>query len=147
MMSIMDNLLSYQGVIAYDTYEDRLRYLQKNGTIGVITYGFNRWINQNFYKSKEWKVIRNKVIIRDNGCDLGIDGMFLDKHDIIIHHINEITENDILYCSEKLMDMNNLICSSRRTHNAIHYKTDKIPDPYVFKEREQNDQAPWKNRR
>lgn len=140
----MDKLLNYNGLIKLHTYEERLRYLQKDGTIGDITYGFKRWINQEFYRSREWKSLRDRVIIRDNGCDLGIDGMYLDKRNIIIHHINEITEEDIIRRTWKLMDMDNLICCSRRTHNAIHYKTDKIPDPYKYQERKPNDQAPWK---
>lgn len=144
MRNTMDKVLSYKGLIALPTYEERLKYLQKGGTIGEITYGFNRWINQEFYMSKEWRRIRNQVIIRDNGCDLAVDGMFLDKRDIIIHHINEITEDDIINVSQKLMDMDNLVCTSKRTHNAIHYKTDKVPNPYYFKERTPNDTVPWK---
>lgn len=141
----MSDKLSYNSLILLPTYEERLRYLQKNGTVGAITYGSNRWINQEFYRSLEWKKIRNLVIIRDNGCDLGIDGMHLDSHNIIIHHINEITEEDIINRSWKLMDMDNLICTSRRTHNAIHYETDIVPNPYKYVERRPNDQIPWKN--
>lgn len=144
MRTMRDKRLSYSELIKIPTYEGRLKYLQKDGAVGDITYGSNRWINQEFYRSKEWRSLRDKVIIRDNGCDLGVDGMFLDRRDIIIHHINEITEDDIINRTDKLMDMDNLVCTSKRTHNAIHYKTNKIPDPYKFKEREPNDQAPWK---
>lgn len=140
----MSRWLTYSELIRFPTYEERLHYLQKNGKVGEFTFGGDRWINQEFYKSKEWKDIRQIVIIRDNGCDLAIDGMYLDSRNIIIHHLNEITERDILERTPRLFDLNNLVVTSRRTHNAIHYKTDQVPDPYQFTERTENDLFPWK---
>lgn len=102
------------------TFEERFEYLKLNGSVGSETFGFDRYLNQQFYRSKEWKRIRDQVIIRDNGCDLGIPGR--EIHDkIIIHHINPISVKDICDSDDFLMNPDYLVCVSHSTHNAIHY--------------------------
>lgn len=111
---------SYSDMILLSTFEERLKYLQTRNLVGENTFGPDRWINQRFYKSKEWKDIRNKVIIRDNGCDLAIPELtILDR--IYIHHINPINIDDFSNNVNKLTDLDNLICVSFNTHQAIHY--------------------------
>lgn len=133
---------SYSELIKLKTYEDRLKYLKLHGKVSAETFGYDRYLNQMFYKTPEWKSIRNKVIVRDNACDLGI----LDRDIrscIIVHHINPITLNDILNRSLKLLDLENLICTTKRTHDGIHYGNDDI----VFAgptERSPNDTIPWR---
>ncbi len=111
---------TYKELINFQTLESRFDYLKLDGTIGDLTFGHNRWINQNLYKSASWKSIRRKIIIRDQGCDLGIiDFPIFDL--IIVHHINPISVEDIEKGSDKVYDLNNLICCSKRTHDAIHF--------------------------
>lgn len=102
------------------TFEDRYEYLRIGGVIGKESFGFDRYINQNFYISKEWRQIRNRIIVRDNSCDLGIDGRDLFSR-VTIHHINPITLDDIENGRECVLDPENLICTSHNTHMAIHY--------------------------
>lgn len=113
------------------TFKERYDYLRIGSAVGAETFGFDRYLNQAFYRSKEWKKIRNEVIIRDNGCDLGIEGF--EIHDrIYIHHMNPITEDDILDRSEGILDPEFLICVSFNTHQAIHFGDfDLIPKPPV----------------
>lgn len=134
---------TYLELIKLQTLEERFRYLKLKGAVGEATFGYDRYLNQIFYKSDEWKSIRNKVILRDKGCDLGILDFPIDKH-IIIHHINPITKEDILNRSEKLFDLNNLICVSDRTHKAIHYGDESLLPICNFIDRKPNDQCPWK---
>jgi hypothetical protein len=103
-----------------DTFEERYQYLRLTGTVGLRTFGFDRWINQGFYKSREWKSARDKVISRDNGCDLGIPGYEIYSG-LLVHHMNPITLLDIEHGEEFIIDPNYLITTSIRTHNAIHY--------------------------
>lgn len=110
---------TYSEMMKYDTYEDRLRYLITNSKVGEDTFGYDRYLNQMFYKSAEWKHIRDDVILRDNGCDLGIEGMNLSK--VLIHHMNPISKFDILNRTDLLMNPEYLVCVSHDTHNAIHY--------------------------
>lgn len=132
---------TYDELISYLSFEERLKYLQINGFVGKETFGFDRYINQRFYSSEEWKRIRDIVIIRDNGCDLGIkDRTIFDR--IIIHHMNPITVSDISESSDLLMNPRFLICVSHDTHNAIHYGSEvKNVDPII---RRPNDTCPWK---
>lgn len=132
----------YSELIALPTYKERYEYLRLRGNVGVDTFGFDRYLNQNFYRSAEWKRIRDQVIVRDNGCDLGIEDRMIPGR-ILIHHMNPITEKDIIYRSEFLMDPEYLICVSHITHNAIHYGDESllIPD---FVARTKNDTCPWK---
>lgn len=134
---------TYSELSSLKTFEERYEYLRLGGRVGAETFGYDRYLNQVFYKDPEWKSVRDKVIIRDNGCDLGIDGRTINSR-VIVHHINPITKDDILNRAPCLFDMNNLICTTKRTHDAIHYSDDDllIKDPV---ERSKNDTCPWKN--
>lgn len=111
---------TYNELRRLNTFEDRFNYLSLEGYVGESTFGFDRWINQIFYRSREWKRARNYVIVRDNGCDLGIEGheIFVD---LIVHHMNPIALKDIQNSSEWLLEPQYLITTSLQTHNAIHY--------------------------
>lgn len=111
---------TYKEMSRLETFEERFDYLKLNGSVGSDTFGFDRWLNQKFYRSKEWKRRRDQIIIRDNGCDLGIPGREIQGK-IIIHHINPITIEDICDITEYLMNPDYLVCTSQNTHNAIHY--------------------------
>lgn len=134
---------SYKELIKIPTFDDRFKYL-KDGTqaVGEKTFGHSRYVNQEFYQSPEWKEVRRKVILRDNACDLGLDGHQIDKG-ALVHHINPITLDDILNRDPKVLDMDNLICVSRRTHNAIHFADESLVI-YNPVERTPNDTCPWK---
>ena len=135
---------SYDEMINLPSYEERFQYLRLRGEVGKDTFGFDRWFNQQFYRSAEWKRIRDAVILRDNGCDLGIPGREIHGK-IIIHHINPISLDDIENGSDKLFDMDNLVTTTHMTHNAIHYGDEHllIHDPV---ERRPGDTCPWKMR-
>ena len=122
----MMNGKSYSEMLRYSSFEDRLKYLKLDGIVCNDTFGHYRYLNQVLYKSSEWKKIRRRVIIRDNGCDLGIAGREIEGQYILVHHINPITIDDILNRSLNVFDLNNLICCTKRTHNAIHYGDKKI---------------------
>lgn len=133
---------TYSELITLPTFEERFAYLQLNGKIGQDTFGFDRYLNQMFYKSKEWKKVRNHVIVRDCGCDLGIEGREI-RGNILIHHINPIEKDDIANSTIYLLDPEFLICTSKNTHDAIHYGDEEllIKDPIG---RRKNDTCPWK---
>ena len=133
---------TYSELIKLSTFEERFKYLKLEGTVCEETFGFDRYLNQIFYKSEEWKRIRRRVIIRDNGCDLAWEEYEI-KGIIIIHHINPITKEDILDRSSKLFDLENLICTSVNTHKAIHYGNEEML-PKKIVERTMNDTCPWK---
>lgn len=140
----MKNKKTYSELIKFNTFEERFDYLKLDGVVGDVTFGHLRYINQIFYKSKEWNSVRDKVILRDNGHDLGLEGMEYDIYGIIlIHHINPITPDDILNRDEKLFDLENLISVSKATHFGIHYGN---RDNLYIKETERraNDTCPWK---
>ena len=125
------------------TFEERFRYLMLNGNVAEDTFGFDRYLNQAFYRSKEWKSVRNFVIMRDGGCDLGIDGLYI--HDrIIIHHMNPITMKDIIQRNPKILDPEYLISVSHMTHNGITYGDDSVIGHYNIVDRKPNDTTPWK---
>lgn len=137
------SIKTYSELIKLTTFEERYRYLKLDGKVGDNTFGFDRYLNQRFYQcDSEWLSIRDKVIIRDKGCDLGIDGRDIYRN-IIIHHINPITKEDIIRRTRKLFDLENLICTSDITHKAIHYGNGDllIKDPI---ERCANDTIPWR---
>lgn len=137
------SIKTYSELIKLTTFEERYRYLKLDGKVGDNTFGFDRYLNQRFYqRDPEWLSIRDKVIIRDKGCDLGIDGRDIYRN-IIIHHINPITKEDIIRRTRKLLDLENLICTSDTTHKAIHYGNGDllIKDPI---ERCANDTIPWR---
>lgn len=133
---------TYSELSKLQTFEERYNYLRLRGDIGKETFGFDRWFNQHFYRSAEWKRIREKVILRDNGCDLGIIGREIPSR-IIIHHINPISLKDIESGSDLLFDPDNLITTTHITHNAIHYGDENllIHDPI---ERKPGDTCPWR---
>ena len=124
------------------TFIDRYNYLKLNGSVGVETFGYERYLNQNLYRSRRWKKARDIVIIRDNGCDLGIEGYDIyDK--IIVHHINPLTPEDIEEDADWIYDPEYLISSSSRTHEAIHFgDASLLPKEPII--RKPNDTCPWK---
>jgi len=137
----MTMIRSYSDLRRLDTLEDRFDYLELGGIVGASTFGFDRWINQYFYHSQEWRHIRNQVIARDQGFDLGaLDAPIRGAH--LIHHMNPITIDDIEDGTENLLDPEFLISTSLRTHNAIHYG-DKRQLPRPFVERSRGDTYLW----
>lgn len=133
---------TYSELITLPTFEERFEYLKLNGVVGQETFGFDRYLNQMFYRSDEWKAIRRQVIIRDNGCDLGIPGREIHSR-ILIHHMNPIRKDDILRRSDFLLNPEYLITTVKNTHDAIHYGDEDLltKDPIV---RHKNDTCPWK---
>lgn len=133
---------SYTGLIQLHTFEDRFSYLNLTGRVGEGTFGYNRIFNQQFYHSSEWRRVRNGIILRDNGCDLGVPGYEIHGR-IYIHHIVPITLEDIQNGEELLFDPNNLICVSKQTHDAIHYGSANTL-PKIPIERTPGDTCPWR---
>jgi hypothetical protein len=132
---------TYSEMIQCSSFEDRYDYLRIGGAIGAATFGHARYINQSFYTSRLWRSIRDAVILRDDGCDLGIgDRQIFDK--ILIHHMNPISEEDVYEQSEFLLDPEFLICTSNNTHNAIHFGDASLL-PQLPIERTRNDTSPW----
>lgn len=129
----MQESRTYSELMSFETFEDRFRYLKLGGEVGRATFGFDRYMNQKFYASKEWKNFRRDIIIRDNGCDLGVnDGLHNIGGKILIHHINPITPYDILNKRlGVLLDPENVICVSHRTHEAIHYSDESLLSTYI----------------
>lgn len=110
----------YSELSRLDTFEERFEYLKLDGSVGWSTFGYDRYLNQDFYRSSEWKQARNGVIVRDNGCDLGISGY--DIHvDLLVHHMNPMLPDDIIHGEEWILDPEYLILTTKETHNAIHY--------------------------
>ena len=139
----MTKIRTYSELITLPTFKERFNYLKLGGKVGEDTFGFERYLNQKFYKLPEWRRIRDIVILRDNGCDLGMDDY--EIHDrIIIHHMNPIESKDILKHSDFILDPDQLICVSHRTHNAIHYGSEDLL-PKEFIPRRPNDTCPWKH--
>ena len=136
------NLRTYSELVQFPTFIERYEYLRLKGKVGEDTFGFDRWLNQNFYRSKEWKRIRDQVILRDNGCDLAIpDREIYGK--AVIHHMNPVSIKDIVDATEYLLNPEFLICTTLDTHNAIHYGDADllVTDPI---ERKPNDTCPWR---
>ncbi len=134
---------TYHELKSLKTFEERFRYLQIRGHVGIDTFGFDRIFNQQFYNSYEWKQIRAKVILRDNGCDLGVPGYDIPGK-ILIHHMNPISIQDIEQSTDILLDPEYLICTTHETHNAIHYGDEKILQSKVLVERRPGDTCPWR---
>ena len=132
----------YTDLRLLSTFEERFEYLKLGGEVGKDTFGFDRWINQRFYKSHEWKQIRRDVIIRDEGRDLGIEGYEL-QNGIYVHHMSPMLPKDIVDASEWILNPEYLICVSFNTHNAIHYGDASLLPKII--ERKPNDTCPWKN--
>ena len=135
---------TYSELVRLETFEERFDYLKLSGVVGMDTFGFDRIFNQQFYSSKEWKRIRDKIIIRDYGCDLGIKGYEIFGQRIYIHHMNPISMKDIATQTEFLLNPEFLITVSHSTHNAIHYGGKELiaQEPIV---RTKNDTCPWKH--
>lgn len=135
---------TYEELITIPTFEERYHYLKLNGQVGEETFGFDRYLNQTFYTSDEWRKVRRDIIVRDLGCDLGMPDREI-KGKIIVHHMNPIMVKDILHRSEFLLDPNYLICTLDSTHKAIHYG-----DEHLLRlapvERTPFDTCPWKRR-
>ena len=132
----------YQEMVKLKTFEERFLYLKLHGDVGFPTFGPERELNQRFYQSKEWRNLRNQVIVRDNGCDLAFPEMeLLDK--IYIHHINPILPDDFSNNTNKLFDLNNLVCVSFNTHQAIHYGNNDFTKISGLSERKPNDTRLW----
>ncbi len=138
----MSTIKLYSELIQIPSFIERYNYLKLDGVVGEETFGFERYLNQSFYHSSEWRSVRDKIIIRDEGCDLGIPGREIVGR-IYIHHLNSITRDDVLSRSGVLIDPENLICVSKRTHNAIHYGDENLlmHNPIV---RTKNDTCPWR---
>lgn len=136
------NIRTYSELSQLATFEERYRYLRLGGRVGKETFGFDRWINQMFYKDPEWLKVRDIVIMRDNGCDLGIEGREIYSR-IIVHHMNPITKADILDRSKFLLDPEYLICTVKNTHDAIHYGDESLLITLPI-ERSKNDTCPWR---
>jgi len=133
---------SYKELIQLETLEERFDYLSIGGIVGEETFGDSRWVNQQLYTSSFWRSIRQNVIVRDNGCELGIQEFEIPGL-IIVHHINTITEDDILERRKCVFDMNNLICASFYVHEAIHYGDRKLLPSYILIERKPGDTTLW----
>lgn len=142
MMSSTKIIRSYEALIKIPTFEERFEYLKLSSKVGQATFGYERYLNQAFYNSPEWRKFRRQIIIRDSGCDLAMEGHEITDR-VEIHHINPITPEDIEKGSGMLMDPDNVICTSTRTHKAIHFGDVLLlpKDPVV---RKPNDQCPWK---
>lgn len=134
---------SYAELITIPSFEDRFEYLKIKGNVGEVTFGSQRYLNQMLYRNPQWKSIRNKVIIRDNGCDLAHPDYEINGQAAYIHHINPITIDDIVNENPKIFDLNNLITTTFQTHQAIHYGSRDILllNPI---ERKPNDTCPWR---
>lgn len=137
----MSKSRSYSQLRQLPTFLERFEYLSLRGQVGFDTFGFDRWMNQEFYHSHEWRTIRRHVIVRDLGCDLGIDGYEIHEG-LLIHHINPLTPDDLQNGAELALDLDNLITTSHRTHNAIHYGDERLL-PRVVIERKPGDTKLW----
>lgn len=133
---------TYSDLVILPTFEERFLYLKLSGSVGFDTFGFDRYLNQMLYKSVDWRRLRNSIILRDEGCDLGIDDRPIFGR-VMIHHINPITKRDVLDRADCVFDPENLICVSHLTHNAIHYSDESIlyTEPVI---RRPNDTIPWR---
>lgn len=140
----MNKLRTYTELNKLKTFEERFEYLKLDNVVGEETFGFDRWLNQQFYKSKEWRRIRDYVIARDFGCDLGAPDHEIIDERILIHHINPITKEDIINNTDFLLNPEYLITTINNTHQAIHYGNDEmlVKAPVT---RYKNDQCPWRH--
>lgn len=138
----MNNLRCYRELIRLKTFDERFEYLKLKGIVGEATFGYDRYLNQLLYTSGEWRRIRRDIILRDNGCDLAVEGYdILDT--IIVHHMNPISVEDLIDFSEDVINPEYLICVSHDTHNAIHYGDKSLLTREPI-ERKPGDTCPWK---
>ena len=136
----MGIIRTYRELIQLDTFDERFEYLRLNGKVSDLTFGFDRYLNQTFYRSPIWLRTRDDIITRDMGCDLGLDDYEIYSK-IIVHHMNPIKIEDIKDRTDYLLNPNYLICTYLRTHNAIHYGN---KSPNIITERTRGDTCPWK---
>lgn len=144
MMPHQSNIIrTYSELILLPTFEERFKYLDLHGVVGEETFRWMRYLNQRFYMSGEWQEVRDYVILRDHGCDLGVEGLRIQKH-IIVHHMNSLTVDDIVNRTKYALDPEYLISTSDNTHKAIHYgdATKLRQEPVT---RRPNDTCPWKD--
>jgi hypothetical protein len=135
------NTKTYSELRRIETFQERFRYLSLAGVVGADTFGFDRWMNQQFYRSRQWRRVREKVIVRDSGCDLGVDGHEIYSG-LLVHHMNPMTPEDIEAGENWILDPEFLITTTLGTHNAIHYGDESLlPAPYV--ERKRGDTQLW----
>lgn len=138
----MTMIRTYSELITLPTFEERYRYLRLGGRVGEDTFGFDRYLNQLFYQTEEWRSVRDYVIVRDGGCDLAIEGREI-RDRILVHHMNPITKEDILQKTKYLLAPEYLICTIKNTHDAIHYGDESLLSlPPI--ERTRNDTCPWR---
>ena len=143
MKMTIGNIRTYSEIITLKTYEERFDYLKIGGQVGQETFGYDRYLNQILYNTKQWKKFRREIIIRDNACDLACEGYEINYR-ILVHHINPITVEDIINRNPMIFDPENAITTTHRTHNAIHYgdKNLLVLQPM---ERTPNDTCPWRH--
>lgn len=141
----MTRIRTYNELCQLDTFEERFDYLKLDGSVGQVTFGFERYLNQSFYTSSEWKQVRNSVIVRDNGCDLAVPGYEIHV-DALVHHINPMIPDDVISHEEWILDPEYLILTTKSTHNAIHYGNTSL-FPKVTTERSAGDTQLWENQK
>ena len=132
---------TYSELRRFDDFKERYQYLKLRGDVGASTFGFDRYINQQFYTSREWRRVRSYVISRDNGCDLGIEGYEIHSK-LLIHHMNPLKPNDISHGNPSIIDPEFLITTTQQTHNAIHYGDERLL-PRLLTERRSGDTKLW----
>lgn len=141
-MGQASTIKTYSEMVKFNTFKERFNYLSLKGTVAEETFGFDRYLNQHFYKSRDWKRLREQIIVRDFGCDLGVHGYDIVGK-IIVHHMNPIALRDLYNFTDFLLNPEYMVCVSHSTHNAIHYGDDSlIIDTPV--ERKPNDTCPWR---
>lgn len=133
---------TYSELIRYNTLEGRFNYLALNGRVAEETFGWERWVNQDFYNSTQWRRLRNHIIVRDNNCDLGLEGYDIPSG-LHVHHMNPMSVDDIVHGNPDILDPEFLISCSHRTHNAIHYGDERLL-PRQLVERRPGDTIPWR---
>lgn len=139
-----NDIRTYTNLSKIKDFMDRFEYLSLKGVVAEETFGFDRYLNQRFYRSREWRQLRSKIIVRDNGCDLGVPGHEIFDH-IFIHHMNPLKLDDIVNSTDYLLNPEYLICVSRTTHNAIHFGDKSLLPSNELVERRPNDTCPWRN--
>lgn len=136
---------TYTQLCRYDTVRERFAYLSLAGEVASATFGSNRWLNQEFYRSPQWRRLRHEIIVRDNGCELGLSGFPIPHRGRpTIHHLNPVSVDDIMNNSRSLWDPENLITCSHDTHNAIHYGDESQLPTQAFVERTEDDHIEWR---
>lgn len=143
-MTMNTNIRTYSELITIPTFKERYNYLKLNGRVCEETFGFDRYLNQKFYRLPEWKAVRRQIILRDHGCDLGVDDREIPRGvRIIVHHMNPMSIKDVVNKLDWILDPEFLICTTKRTHDAIHYGDESLlyDEPI---ERMKGDTCPWK---